>query len=164
MCQYEKLVLQCPPLLKTGVCLFFLLFIAACDSRKMNLDEDLSEWREQNQIMQVPEGWRKSSPLGQSAISWSDPNTYSNIRFRGHGAKDRQLLDDGSIIEKDVFFSGRRVKHPDPEAGQVAEELNLIYVIREGVIVERKAYTTLAGFISYELGITLALEWTSDVP
>lgn len=66
------------------------------------------------------------------------------------------------MSETDIILSGKIVQDPDPDYGKTAESLELTYKIKDGVIVEKQAYTTLEGTIDFDKGRLLLLQWTEN--
>ena len=125
---------------------------------------DSTEWdqfRKKNDIVQIPKGWERLTPAGQASIIWIAPrySAQSASSVHGHVKKEINKNSEHSVIEKDTFFSGRTVSHPDPDGGIVNEEIILIYHIRNFQIMERKAFSTLRGFIEFNDGKALAEKW-----
>lgn len=119
----------------------------------------MGEFRLKHGMMVIPPAWKAACPIGQKGVAWTPLPALS----KGYASKDISIYPDGTMLETDIILSGRIVQSPDPDGGKIAESLELSYKIKDGVIVEKQAYTTLEGTIDFEKGRLLLLQWTKNL-
>ena len=107
--------------------------------------------------MTIPADWVSTRPLGQSRELWAPRGVALN---RGHIRKTIEPSGGQSWSETDVFRSGRMVRHPDPDAGVVPEEVSLIIMVKDNKVIERKGFGTMEGWIDYEAAKRRAEDWS----
>jgi hypothetical protein len=115
----------------------------------------MDEYRLRHGMMVIPPTWKAARPIGQKRVVWVPLPAAS----KGYARKTIFMDPDGTTYETDIILSGRIVQDPDPDREKTAESLELTYKIKDGVIVEKQAYTTLEGTIDFEKGQLLLLQW-----
>ena len=118
----------------------------------------MDEFRLKHGMMVIPPAWKAARPIGQKRVVWAPLPAVS----KGYSLKSIFIYPDGTMSETDIILSGMIVQSPDPDGGKIAESLELNYKIKDGVIVEQQAYTTLEGTIDFEKGRLLLLQWTKS--